>query len=74
MRGKKDDRQEKNVDDAWADEAGKFADQVVDPSAEAGLGDVKKPMEQRSTKKDRKKKVGNVCVSVFKSMYCSPFR
>ena len=66
MRGKKDDRHEKNVDDGWPDEpatditSSKLVDSASDPSSEAGQSDVKKPMEQRGTKRDRKKKVANL--------------
>ena len=71
MRAKKDDRHEKNVEDGWPDEpatditSSKLVDSASDPSSEAGQSDVKKPMEQRGTKRDRKKKVTNLSVSIF---------
>ena len=68
MRGKKDDRQDRNMDD-WSDEpqaetssvSPKPTDPVTEPTPEVGPGgdntEGKKPLDQRSTRKDRKKKV-----------------
>ena len=59
------------MDDGWPDEpatdiaSSKLVDSASDPSSEAGQSDVKKPMEQRGTKRDRKKKVTNLFVSIF---------
>ena len=68
MRGKKDDRQERYIDD-WSDEpqaeispvSPKPTDPVTEPTPEVGPGgdnaEGKKPLDHRSTRKDRKKKV-----------------
>ena len=72
LRGKKDDRQEKNTDDGWADDlatemAAKLADSASDPPVDHGPGgdhvDSKKPLDQRGMKKDRKKKVMLINIS-----------
>ena len=67
MRGKKDDRQDNFLDDGWPDEPPTEIvplipkDPVSEPTPEVGPGgdsaEVKKPMDQRSSRKDRKKKV-----------------
>ena len=68
MRGKKDERAEKVLDDGWPEEASPDVSQQVQtkppeplPEPDSPSGDVlesKKPLEQRTTKKDKKRKVG----------------
>ena len=68
------------MDDGWPDEpatditSSKLVDSASDPSSEAGQSDVKKPMEQRGTKRDRKKKVTNLFVSIFFLVNLLPLR
>ena len=68
------------MEDGWPDEpatditSSKLVDSASDPSSEAGQSDVKKPMEQRGTKRDRKKKVTNLFVSIFWGVNLLPLR